>query len=484
MTPLECVAALEAALSQNPHLTSLPTPKPDLLAPEGLTLTTGTGEIFRFLEVQAAITGDFVVLPCDLVCELGGDALLESWMIEEGGFGNAADSRQSSRTANPGVRTERGRRRGGLSVWYATAGQGSIKGEETDFLVTTPLPAPLVQPPIDSLRPRISQLVYCAPSDTLDDQIEADKSLLIRHSLIRKYGRVRLISQKRDAHIYFFPYWVMEMIKRNKKFDSISEDVLGWWAKAGWQHGLADKLGLKDVLSSSSASSLINGGLKASESVQDDIDLASMSTTWTSRAPSNTAYALPKGKNSSHFASRVGDTAALESSDRPGLSGTEVPSILAYIHTSLSTSPLIRRVDTIDLLLAVSLRLARLPSLEEAKGDTTPSPFAHAAKVAYTGGVAQKSTITKGDCLLAENVTVREKAVIKESVIGANCEIGSGARLTKCLLMDGVVVEESCVLSGCVLGRRSKVGKKSELKDCRVQEGFAVPEESTFHVGI
>src|SRR5271167_2314798 len=94
ITPPASASALSAALNTNPHLTSLPSPKPNLLAPERLDQTTGTAEIFRLPQVRAAITGDFIVLPCDLVCELGGESLLETWMIKQAGLGGATRSEE------------------------------------------------------------------------------------------------------------------------------------------------------------------------------------------------------------------------------------------------------------------------------------------------------------------------------------------------------------------------------------------------------
>jgi translation initiation factor eIF-2B subunit gamma len=154
-----------------------------------------------------------------------------------------------------------------------------------------------------------------------------------------------------------------------------------------------------------------------------------------------------------------------------------IPPILAYVHRVQPSAPLIRRVDTAKLLLAVSLSLAKLESVEDV-GRQASSPFAHTSKVAYPAGIAQKTTVTRGDCLLAENATVEEKSVIKESVIGANCHIQKGSRLTRCVLMDGAVVGERCQLSGCIIGRRSKIGRESVLKDCEVQDGNVVPNES------
>ena len=83
VTPQSSAAALVAALSQDPDLTSLPHQKADIVAPRELTHTTGTAEIFRSREIQSKITGDFIIVPCDLFCELDGELLIESWLAEQ-----------------------------------------------------------------------------------------------------------------------------------------------------------------------------------------------------------------------------------------------------------------------------------------------------------------------------------------------------------------------------------------------------------------
>jgi translation initiation factor eIF-2B subunit gamma len=156
------------------------------------------------------------------------------------------------------------------------------------------------------------------------------------------------------------------------------------------------------------------------------------------------------------------------------------PPILAYIHPKASSdgmAPIIRRVDTASLLLNVSLQLAKLPSIEEA-GVKEASPYAHPKKIAYPEGVKQRTTITQADSLVAEQVIVEEKVAIKESVVGANCTIREGAKLTRCVLMDGVEVGKFARLTGCILGRRCRIGEKSNLTDCEVQENLIIEEGS------
>lgn len=470
VVPPESEAAISAALAQNPHLTSLTSHKPDIIAPKGLTHTTGTAEIFRLPEIQEAITGDFIVLPCDLVSELEGNDLIEQWMVQEAGLGAATGGVGISMSSGG----EKHGRRGGLGVFYNTKGEGSKKGEETDFIATAPLPNPLVAQPSGSLRQDLANLVYTVPTDTLKDIIEEKKCLPIRHALIKKHARTRMLTTYRDSHIYFFPFWTLEFM-RHDRFDSISEDVLGWWAKAGWQDGLGEKLGLKDILerpqSSDMDESVVIGG-----AVDETVDLTSLISTWSPHQDGALQNTQPRT-----FASRVQDPTAPDA-PLPSLQKTPltIPPILAYVQPQDPAGPLIRRVDTAHLLLTISLRLAKLPSIAEV-GKDTASPFAHTAKVAHEETIPQRCTVARDTCLLAENVTVEEKCNIKESVIGAGCKIGTGARLMRCLLMDGAEVGENCQLTGCILGRRCRIegggakdDAKTVLKDCEVQDGFVV----------
>jgi len=94
ISPPSSAEAITTALNTNPHLTSLPLPKPNLLAPKDLDQNTGTAQIFRLPEVKDIIKGNFLVLPCDLICELGGENLVEAWMVKEATLGGVAESKR------------------------------------------------------------------------------------------------------------------------------------------------------------------------------------------------------------------------------------------------------------------------------------------------------------------------------------------------------------------------------------------------------
>lgn len=471
ITPPASLAPLEAALSQNPHLTGLPAPSPIVLAPAGLEMTMGTAELLRLPEVQACINSDFLLLPCDLICDIPGESLLEAWMVSQSALGGSIAESRNTHGLMTGPGGEQGGRRGGLSLFYQTQGrEESVKNEPTDFVAYAPLgqdEAPAAHPlegPA-ALRFRLSKLALSMPMDTLKQKIEEDKGFLVRHSLVKKHAQVKMLTTYRDAHIYVFPYWVKELARLNEKFQSVSEDLVGWWAKSEWQTGLGEKLKMNEIFQRESHS---ENGSNDGESLEQEIDLEAMCTT-----KSGAFNQSVQNGSGFLYASRV---KAPDSKPTKTLKSTTVPPLLAYIHSSLASSPLIRRVDSTATLLSTSLRLAKLESIEEV--GRAASQFAHNQKIAHPAGVAQRCTVTKNDCLLAENVTVEEKCVVKESVIGANCEIRSGARLTRCVIMDGAVIGERCQLTNTVVGRRSKIERECVLKDCEVQDGNVIPEET------
>jgi translation initiation factor eIF-2B subunit gamma len=423
VTPPESEPALQSAFKTHPALTSLPSPKPDILAPADLQQTSGTGQILRLPEIQKAITTDFVIVPCDLISELDGSRLIQQWV-----------------TLNPLTSGSGTAQRGGLGLFYPTQGLEGIshKKDETDFIATTSLPQAPVPPPQGSLRAEIERIVMTMPTDTLNDKLEEDKEVLkIRTQLLHKHGRVKLKTRYRDSHVYVFPKWVKDFAAQNPRFESISEDILGWWAKASWQKGLAEKLNMQDVLVRKRSKLTDMDGSMLEDDEPEEVAVISSTRALDRTQPSSTK-----------FARRVGNTF------EPSNPQIAVPPLLAYIQpphktgTATAGNPLIRRVDTSAAILNISLYLAKQP---------TTHVLAPEAKVHSTVQIGQQSRVATEDSLVAENVNIGTRVVIKESVIGANCEIGNMVRLTRCLLMDGVRVGDGVQLTGCIIGRRARI---------------------------
>jgi translation initiation factor eIF-2B subunit gamma len=398
IAPPSALASIKSALQQNPYLKSLPMPK--VVAPQDLQPTMATAQLLRLPEVQSCIISDFFLLPCDLVCEIEGTYLLKMWMASQGQAIMAEENRH---------------RRGGLCMYYR--GEDAVKDESLNLIAIEPARS----------SQRLSKLLMSIGMDTVKRNMERDKGFLLRQSFTKRQAtQAKMLTGYRDAHLYIFPYWVKDLARRQERLESISEDLIGLWAKSAWQRGLHEKLGMNTCLS------------QQKESQENDY-----------RGLSTITHQPPRN----HV--------------------PEVPPLLAYLHTG--STPLVRRVDNPALLLSTSLRLAKLGSTEDA-GHT--APFAHDRKIVSPDCVAANCFISKDDCLLGSNVVVERHSVIKESCIGPNTKICSGARITRCVILDGVVIGERCVLTGCIVGSRSHIGNDSVLKDCEVQEGNVVPEET------
>ncbi|KAL8799059.1 MAG: hypothetical protein Q9182_006184 [Xanthomendoza sp. 2 TL-2023] len=348
---------------------------------------------------------------------------------------------------------------GGLGVWFPTkGGEQAVKGEETNFLITAQLPHPTVPPSSDSLRPDLAHVCYSSTTDTLNDITDAKKAFPLRYGVLRKHGKIRMLTTTRDAHIYLFPYWILDFINQNPKLESLSEDVIGWWAKATWQDGLIPKLRLDSILAPSNrANDVPKADTSIKNDIENDFNLESLSTTRISNLQTPPPTPSPSSSPTTKSTNRAAKTT--------------IPPFLSYLHppsSPLKTQHILRRVDTPALLLTLSLHLASLPP-------TSTSPLSHPQKVHPTASVAARTTISSSDVLIGANTKIAQFCNIKASVVGSNCVIKEGVKLNRCVIMDDVEIAEKSVLTGCVVGWRARVGEKVRLEEGgEVGNGFVV----------
>lgn len=455
----------------DPHLTSFHSPTPSIIAPKGLDMTMGTAQLLRLPEVQAIIKTDFVLLPCDLICELSGESLIEAWMATQGVVNQSKSSRERRNSFNTfdkkSLDVRQKGRHGGLTVYYKTADKTeSTKSEVTDFVAIAPLThdEAAVIPPTDpetaAIRFKLSKLLLSIPMATVKEKMDGDQALVLRHSLLQTHARISLLTTFRDAHLYIFPRWVRELVRGQQRLQSISDDLIGNWAKSGWQDGLGENLGLTRMIQYSTVNleeSSFDSSIDA-KYIDPRIDLQRLSTT---KSALNT---LPP--------KYIHDPKSLKAEKNPPpATPADLPQLLTHIHRG---PQLLRRIENPSTLLSTSLLLAKLPSIEEV-GRQSCSPFAHARKISSPELIADRSMVTARDCLLGDHVTIESTAVVKESCIGSNCHVHRGARIIRCVVMEGAVIEARVQLTGCVIGKRARIARGCILWDCEVQDCNIVP---------
>ncbi|KAI5821151.1 hypothetical protein BZA77DRAFT_238887 [Pyronema omphalodes] len=377
----------------------------------------GTADVLRVAHQKGWITSDFVVVPCDLVTNLNGTVLAKLWMTEQAAFDGDLGRRARKRGAGDG----KDGRRGGLMVAYNTKGEGEVKGQETDFLVTSS--------PRDD---ETGTLLDLYPNEKIKELVEFP----ISYKMVEKCPDLTIFDTYRDAGIYFLPHWVLKFIARNPRMSSLHKHILPYLARSRWEsRKLAAKLGLTEILTGA------DDNLEDDESEEnpsEEHDVGSMST-------------MRKRRSSNPAKDEL----------------VEIPPITTYMPTK-APSMFMRRVDTTQSYLFTSLYLAK----------SDPKEQSSTIKIDPSATIGEKANVTGIDCLVAEKVTIGAKAIVKKSVIGAGCTIGNGVRLMGCVLMDGAKVGDNAKLEGCVIGREAVVGAKCALKDCEVAEGFDVDADT------
>ncbi|KAK6497485.1 hypothetical protein TWF481_011892 [Arthrobotrys musiformis] len=443
-----------------------PLQKPKIVGTSPPGSKAGTADVLRHPQVYSHIKKDFMVLSCDTICEIPATTLIKEWMLLPETVGD---------------------NKGALGVWYEVRKE---KGVERDSIITGPISRYDLESHLRTTEARTdptTELTYLLQNfGSRTDDGKGD--IEIRRSLFKHHPKVLYHTLYRDAHIYIFPHWSLQFIRSNprNKLKSIKDDVLTWWAKAGWQgSGLqAHNLGILDILSGDDGDDGRKSDSLSMTSYHDDevteadvekfLGLPSMgesmqSTTQgpasRSRKEINTRGWFPtKNRVPSPDDSPISDSSSekvFKKIKKPAYNGLFCPGIAVFKPqmsiTPLATSPLIRRVDTLPLYLSTCLELARNPII-----NTKPI---HPSAV-----IDAKSNVSNIDSMVNAGTKIEEKVLVKRTVIGKNVKIGTSAKIQGCVILDGATIGPGCKLEGCIIGRNANIGGGSSLTSCQVVE--------------
>ncbi|GAA5821791.1 hypothetical protein JCM11251_001026 [Rhodosporidiobolus azoricus] len=71
-----------------------------------------------------------------------------------------------------------------------------------------------------------------------------------------------------------------------------------------------------------------------------------------------------------------------------------------------------------------------------------------------------------------------EKVAVKRCIVGKNCQVGKGSKLTSCVIMDSVVIGENVKLDNCVVSNGVQIRDRAALKDCEIGRDVIVEADS------
>ncbi|KAI9354510.1 nucleotide-diphospho-sugar transferase [Zopfochytrium polystomum] len=98
------------------------------------------------------------------------------------------------------------------------------------------------------------------------------------------------------------------------------------------------------------------------------------------------------------------------------------------------------------------------------------------ALVSESAQISQKTQVG-ADAMVGEGTRIGERTGVKKSVIGSHCVIGKNVKIAGSVIMDHCVIEDNVKLDGCVVCNTAKIGEGSTLKDCQVAPGYVVEKD-------
>ncbi|KAJ3189446.1 hypothetical protein HDU85_003076 [Gaertneriomyces sp. JEL0708] len=366
----------------------------------GVSHGEGTADALR--SIADKIKSDFIVMSCDIITQLPPHHLIDL-----------------HRTQSPTVTT--------LLYDFQQLEGGAEKPckQDAEYAQYTG---------IDSAS---GQLVFSKAQEDVGD------SLRLRMSMLRKFPRIKLYTNLRDAHVYVFKRWVMDIVVADKTISSIRKDLMKYLVQCQYSHQARAKARVNQLLS-------------ANPDVFAEAELLSTTS-------SLGVDKLMQRMQSMHLMARDSEISNLSSSftsDAPDPSQQVVCAGVICKETVLCA-----RANSVWAYSEINRQLFK--SLPDK------------AAVSSAGDLRSKLKQIGPDSMVGEGSQIADGCSVKKSIIGKHCTIGKNVRITSTVIMDYVVIEDGVKLENCVLSSHCKVLAKCNLKDCEVGPKYVVEKETT-----
>ncbi|KAI8825742.1 nucleotide-diphospho-sugar transferase [Fimicolochytrium jonesii] len=270
------------------------------------------------------------------------------------------------------------------------------------------------------------RLVYTKQQEDVGDFLQ------LRTPMLRKFPKLSIHTNLRDAHVYIFKRWVLEVVVADPSISSIRKDLLRVLLQCQFSENARQKYGvatLKEKGIPFEEASL------ASSANSDDVETLLKCATERVQKKGEKTRDLPPH--------------ALEPKGHEVLCAAVVcggDAFCARVNTPWSYAEVNR---------------------QKAKTSSASTPV----------DLRNKQTQIGSDSIV-ESSAIGERCSIKKSVIGKHCVIGKNVKITNSIIMDHVVIEDFVKLDGCIVSMNATISEKSQLKDCEVGPNHTVEKES------
>ncbi|OZJ04250.1 hypothetical protein BZG36_02484 [Bifiguratus adelaidae] len=348
---------------------------------EVLDEDVGTADALR--SIASRIEKDFIVLTSDLVTELNPTELLDHHRLNR-----------------PTLTT---------FFYRATTAEGIAGGKDQEDEVQ-----------YVGVDRKESRLVHVVTQSDDDD-------LQIRTKLLWQFPNISMHTDLRDAHVYIFQRWVLNLLVAKPRISSIRQDLVPFLVKCQYQSKLVDREEVisyqeahaQSELNDASGSSVLSELLRQDELVTN------------------------------------GTTEEASSIQKAGI----------RVQVLVCKEGFTARANTIQSYCEINRYLTR--------------PASTITRIASSAEISNRTQVGN-DSIVGASTKIDERTSVKRSAVGAHCTIGKNVKITNCIIMDNVVVEDNAKLDGCVICNNANIMERAHLKDCEVSGGYIVDKD--FHV--
>ncbi|KAJ3010133.1 hypothetical protein HKX48_007571 [Thoreauomyces humboldtii] len=357
----------------------------DMIKFKVMTTNHGEGTADALRQVKDEIKSDFIVMTCDVITDLPPHHLIDLHRIH----GPAVTalmydvSKLDSKTP------------------------GSKRDEYAEYIG------------IDTEK---GNLVFAEPQDSGRDTVR------FQIPMLRRFPRLRMYTNLRDAHVYIFKRWVIDIVVKETSISSIRKDLLR--ALLRCQHSKRTRQALN-----------IDALIRANP--DPFAEAAILSTTSCQGTDAMFKMAQEKASESHNPTPRESVT----DSPKPEEDASEQEFICAAV---ICEDSFCARANNVSAYAEVNRQRLAIVKAKAAAGDTKGKPP------------------QVGSDSIIESESIGERCSIKKSVIGRHCTIGKNVKITNSVIMDHVVIEDFVKLDGCIVSMNAQILEQSQLKDCEV----------------
>lgn len=275
--------------------------------------------------------------------------------------------------------------------------------------------------------PSTNQLVLLASASDFEE------NLPFQLNLLKKHGKINLLSKLLDSHLYVINHWIIDYLTKEQSISTIKGELL------------PDIINKQNSRKNSLGKKLVDSGL----SVEKDI------------------YEYAKEEE---LALNIRHISLYNDNDN--MYDTYNNDIIRCYSYIAENQEFALRANTLFEYYKINKEIVqKFSDLTKLSADV--NAISPSAEILST-------QLDRASCTIGDHCKIAEKTSVKSSIISSKCTIKSKTRIVDCIIMNGVTIGENSVVTNCILCNDVVISDNCTIKDCIVGSNYVVPKDSSY----